>query len=115
MTGATPTLDNGSTPIVGSACTTNGYSTVTCTFTGAAYPTDYIISAGQSQTFNLYATVNGQTNGSTTASVSSSVSATGFVWDDTSTNGASGTGLLGQNTSPQIIYNWPTSSYVLHQ
>ena len=124
MIGVTPTLDIGSTPVTGAACsTTDGYKTVVCKFTadgtyaGAqTYASDFIISAGQSQTFNLYSVVNGATNGSTTASVSSSVSATGFVWDDTSWNGVShGVGLLGQDTTPEIIYNFPTSSCVLHQ
>ena len=118
---ATPTLNIGSTPVAGSACTITGASTgITCTMTGSDYSTDLIIGKGQSQTFNLYAAVAGAPASGEVSSVSSSVSATGFVWDDASWNGVSnGLALSGQNasyaTNGQIINSWPTSSYVLHQ
>jgi len=117
-----PTLDNGSTPIVGASCSTNGTSTVTCTL-GTGYGSDFIITAGQSQTFNLYAQVNGSNASGSTASVSSSVSAAGFIWDDSSTNGqtitvngvsGNGVGLSGAGTSPESIYSFPTNSYSIH-
>lgn len=105
-----PRLASGSTTITGSTC--SGTTVVTCTFTGASYATDYTIAAGQSQVFNLYETNNsGIVSSGATASISSSVSpSSSFLWDDTSTNGASGTGLTGT-----LIYNFPTNSYSIHQ
>jgi len=99
----------GSTQITGAPCISNGTSVVACGFTGG-YATDYTIPAGQSQIFNLFATVNGNVNVGQVASVSSSATPTGFIWDDTSTNGASGVGLTGS-----LIYGFPTNSYVIHQ
>jgi hypothetical protein len=112
------------TPSSSSASATN---TVTCTFTsnGAVpsgtytstigtgnigYGEDYPITAGGSSTFNLFTTVGGAAAANTKASVSSSVTPGGFVWDDSSTNGASGTQLNGT-----LINNFPTNSYVYAQ
>jgi hypothetical protein len=116
-----PTLDNGSTPITGAYCTTNGSTTVTCIFnsTGASggatgYQYDFIIGGGQSQTFNLFANVAGSATSGVKASVSSAVTASGFIWDDASNNGGTGsTGLTG--ATPGIIYNFPTNSYTISQ
>jgi len=117
--GTVPTLDIGSTPITGSLCAVTNSTTVTCTFTGS-YSTDFIISAGQSQTFNLYAKVGGSQYAGSKASVSTSVTASTFVWDDSSWNGTSyGTNLKGQDasyaTNAQTIYNWPSNSYSVSQ
>jgi hypothetical protein len=121
LAAATPTLDIGSTPVSGMACTVSGTgSVVTCLMTGSDYSTDLIIGQGQSQTFNLYAAVAGTPASGETASVSSSVTATGFIWDDPSWNGSNyGLALKGQDTSyasnGEIINGWPTASYVIHQ
>jgi hypothetical protein len=107
---SSPFIAVGSTQVSGSSCVAgSGISTVTCTL-GSGYTTDYFISAGTVQTFNLFATVNGTTIDGATAVISSSLTPTGFIWDDSSTNGASGTGFTGSNIS-----SFPTNSYSIHQ
>ena len=72
----------------------------------SSYANDYVIAAGQSQTFNIFATVSGTVSGA--ISVSTSLTSAGFVWDDASTNGASGVGLTGS-----LINNFPTNSWTI--
>lgn len=137
---ANPRLASGSTTISGITCavTTQGTlaarSVIQCTPTsGASYANDYLIGAGQSQTFNLYATINGSPtqSGSSTESVSTALASdtsstysanAKFMWDDTASNGliAAGTGSYGDaNTgtglNSALIYNFPTNSYTIHQ
>ena len=100
---ASPYITNGTTIIAGSSCTVSG-NTIVCSL-GSGYASDYSIVAGQSQPFKLYATVNGSVAGPGTV-ISTSLVPSEFVWDDTVTNGAYGTGLTGS-----LIYNFPTSSY----
>jgi len=112
---------NGST-VSTAYCTYTPY-VVTCAInsTGAAggttsYANDYPVSQGGSVTFNLFGTVTGTNTGTSTASISSSVTnsssvaAQKFLWDDTSTNGNSGTALTGV-----LINGFPTNSYSVHQ
>lgn len=107
---SSPFIAIGSTQVAGSSCVAgSGISTVTCTL-GSGYSSDYSISAGQTQTFNLFATVNGTAIDGATVIISSSLTPTGFIWDDTSTSGASGTGLNGN-----LIYSFPTASYSIYQ
>jgi len=111
--GTTPflALHGQSTQITGSSCDIAS-TTVTCTLnTTNTYATDFLIAAGQSQTFDLFATTGGAAASGSTASVSTSVTAAGFVWADTSTNGAAGSrGLTGD-----LIYGFPSNSYTIHQ
>ena len=132
-----PYLANGNTVMTYSGCNptggTSGTSTtlVTCEFSANStyngtmgYAYDWPINAGQSQVFNLYATVGGQAATSSVASVSTSVvGGSSFLWDDASVNGTrpsdgnttygtagNGTGLQGT-----LIYNFPTGAYTVHQ
>lgn len=78
----------------------------------------YIIRAGTSKTFSLYATVNGML-GSGTPSISTSLVAPGFNWDDTASATFVADGVLaspasGTNLTGTLIYNFPTESYVIH-
>ena len=76
----------------------------------------YMIPAGTSKTFSLYATVNGVL-GSGTPLISTSLvdvnwddaSSATFVADGTNASPANGTNLTGT-----LIYNFPTGSYVIH-
>ena len=104
-----PILRVGGSQVSGSNCTTDGTSIVTCSF-GSGYSSDYPISAGSAVTFGLFATVNGSVNTSAIAAVSSTVTPAGFIWDDASTNGVSGTGFNGN-----LIFGFPTNSYTNHQ
>jgi hypothetical protein len=70
----------------------------------------YPISAGLSKTFSLYGTLTSQVVTTGTPIVSSSVGASTFSWDDTSTNGVSGTNLHGT-----LINGFPTTSYSIGQ
>lgn len=70
----------------------------------------YTIAAGTSKTFSLYADVSAENTGTNSASISTSLNAAGFNWDDTSTNGVSGTDLSGT-----LIYNFPSGSYTIKQ
>jgi len=105
---SSPSLAIGNTTISGSSCAWSSVAgAVVCTFNSgltSTYATDYAIPAGQSQTFSLYATVGGTLSGS--PSISTSLVAGGTYWDDSSTNGTSGTGL-----SANLIYNFPTTTY----
>jgi hypothetical protein len=108
---ASPTLNINNVPVSGANCTINGAPgstyTAVCAFSGS-YANDYMIPAGQSQTFGLFATVNGTPASGANPSVTTSLASAGFVWDDTSTNGASGTGLTGS-----LVYNFPTNNYTI--
>jgi hypothetical protein len=106
-------LGGQSVAIAGSSCSDSSSATVeTCTL-GSTYATDFTIAAGQSQQFDLYVT---NSNGSNTtagsiARISSSLTSAGFVWDDTSTNGGSGSVAL----TGGLIYGFPTNSYSVSQ
>ena len=127
-------LGGQSTAISNSLCTVAGTTTnVVCRFgeSGTAptdgdaftYANDFRVGAGQSQQFDLYITTAGGANTGTskaqiTSSLYSGASSTSgtasttssFLWDDTSTNGDSATGL--KNT---LIYNFPTNAYSVSQ
>lgn len=107
-----PRIADGTTTISGSACTPASL-VVTCEF-GTTSNTDYdgyTISAGTSKVVSLFGTLTGAAaTGSGTPTVSSSIGSSTFNWDDTSTNGASGTNLSGA-----LIYNFPTNSYSVRQ
>jgi len=120
--GTTPflTLAGQSTQITGNYCDIVAGSvstgTITCELGGSGnttYANDFLVPAGQSQTFDLYAAVGGAAaSTSTKASISTSLTAASFLWDDTSTNGGTGsTGLAGT-----LVPNFPTtSSYTISQ
>lgn len=109
--GTTPflALAGSQTQITGSSCDYNA-GTVTCTLGSNSYATDFLIPANQQTTFDLYATVSGTAASGAKAAISTSLTTAGFVWDDTSTNGDSGTGLTGEK-----IYGFPTGSYTISQ
>jgi len=117
-----PRLANGSTTIPGITCsvTSQGVgvatSTITCVSTTNTYAGDFLIGAGQSQTFNLYATAGGSLTlpSGATGGVSTSITTGGFKWDDASQNGTAG---VGQDTglTGSLIYGFPTNSYSIHQ
>ena len=99
--------DSGSAVMAtGASCPTVTSSTVICTFSGT---NGYLIPAGSSKTFSLYATVTGTTAASSTVSVSSQVDSAGFNWTDVAGGGASGA-LHGA-----LIYGFPTNSYSIRQ
>jgi len=103
-------LAGSQTKISGTSCTSSGgISTIACTL-GTDYASDFMIPANQATTFDLYATVGGTAASGAKAAISTSLTSAGFVWDDTSTNGASGTALTGSS-----IYGFPTSSYTISQ
>ena len=121
-------LANGNTTISGSFCATTSSTSVTCTFTSDGntptgtygvtggntnYASDFQINAGQSQTFNLYITTVGgtETTAGSKAEISSSVTTGGFSWDDTSSNGGTGSTQL----NGALIYNFPTNAYSISQ
>jgi hypothetical protein len=109
---ASPRIADGNTTISSSLCTPASL-VVTCEFgtTGNGDFDGYTIAAGTSKTFSLFGTLTGAAAvGSGTPIVSSSVGISTFNWDDSSTNGASGTSLSGS-----LIYNFPTSSYSVKQ
>jgi hypothetical protein len=149
-------LANGTTKMTYSSCTSNGYvagvvtSSVTCEFGSGAfaatnyssspsytgsmgYQYDWPIGAGQSQVFNLYATVGGAAATSSVANVSTSLASdtisnsttsyqtSNFVWDDSSMNGINGTNTAygatqnGTGLNSTLIYNFPTNAYTIHQ
>ncbi len=92
-------IADGNTTIANTSVT--GSSTMTVTFT-----TPYQISAGQSKTFSLYATVNGAAQSGITPYVASRFttgSSTAFMWYDVAGGNTSETGAS--------IYGFPTSSF----
>lgn len=106
-----PRIADGSTTIGFSTCAFTGQGTFLCEF-GSSSNTDYdgyVIAAGTSKTFNLFATVTG-TAANNQAVVGTSLSYGGFNWDDMATNGTSGTDLKGFH-----IYGFPTGTYSIHQ
>ncbi len=77
-----------------------GNGTDAVAFTGG-----YQIQAGQSKTFDIYATVSGVSGSSGTTSVTSKLgSASLLTWDDVN-GGTSGNGITGS-----LIYNYPTNT-----
>jgi hypothetical protein len=107
VTISNPLIANGYNQIQGSSCTSSGNATITCSL-GNSYPSDFMIAQNQSQMFNLFAIVNGTYSGQ--GSISTSLSQAGFIWDDTSTGGASGTGQTGS-----AISNFPINSWTIQQ
>ena len=110
LTITNPSLAIGNTSMPGSSCAWSPVANaITCTFNSgvtSTYATDFAIPPGQSQTFNLFATVSGTASG--TVNLSTSLTPVGFYWDDTSTNGSSGTGL-----TATLIPNFPTNSWTI--
>jgi hypothetical protein len=92
-----PRVADGATTISGSSV--SGSSTMVVTFSPAAYE----ISAGQSKTFSVYATVTGVQQSGITPYVASTLSAAGFKWHD----------VIGGNTlfTGSSIVNFPTTSW----
>ena len=76
---------------------------VTVTFTGG-----YNITAGQSVTFDVYATAATVSNGPGANVLSMKLNTTGFLWTDVAGNG-SAAGRTGA-----LIYNYPTNSSVIN-
>ena len=109
---ASPRIADGSTTISGTTCTPASL-VVTCEF-GTSSNTDfdgYQIAAGTSKTFTLYGITTGAANtGSGTPTLSTSLTQASFNWDDSSTNGVSGTNLSGTG-----IYTFPTNSFSIKQ
>jgi hypothetical protein len=97
------------TAIADFTCTEGAVGVITCV-TAATYAADYTITAGSSKTFVLYGTNDGANTGTGVPTVTSTISQANFVWDDTSTSGASGTALTGT-----LLYNFPVSSYTIKQ
>jgi len=133
-------IADGSTTITGSSCgqgvaaaasqtvfcefgTTGNSFTTTTAVTNTESNTDfdgYIIPAGTSKTFSLYATVTAANTGTNLASISSSLNAAGFNWDDASyatfvADGTTASPANGTNLTGASIYNFPTGSYTVHQ
>ncbi len=92
-----PRVADGNTTISGSAVT--GSSTMAISFSPSAYE----ISAGQSKTFSVFATVAGTPQQGITPYVASTLSASGFKWKD----------VIGGNTlfTGSAILNFPTNSW----
>lgn len=89
---------DGNTTITNSSVATTSATTAVITFSP-----EYEISAGQSKTFSVFATVRGSASAGITPYVASSLSATGFQWRD----------VIGSNASypGTLIINFPTNSY----
>jgi len=108
------TLAGQTTAVAGSVCTPSS-TTVTCSFNTTAYPSnyagDFLISGGQSQTFNLLANVAGSQASNSVASVSTSVTAGSFLWDDTSYNGQGGSNTKDTSLTGTSIFGFPTGSW----
>jgi len=112
--GTTPflALAGSQTQISGNYCNIAD-NIITCELGGMGninYANDFLIPANYQTTFDLYATVGGLSASGAKASVSTSLRAAGCLWDDTSTNGASGTGF-----TCELIYGFPTGSYTISQ
>ena len=123
---------SGTTAVTGSSCgqgtaaaTTqtifcefgDGTKTTTTGTTNVESNTDYdgyIVTAGQSQVFSLYATVTGATTAASPASISTSLTAASFNWDDTSANGT-GSGATDVGLTGTLIHGFPTGSYTIKQ
>jgi hypothetical protein len=82
---------------------TGSVATSSATTAVVSFAPNYEISAGQSKTFSLYATVFGTAVSGTTPYVASSLTASGFQWRDVI---GGGTQYAGTN-----IINFPTNSY----
>lgn len=79
----------------------------------------YIIPAGTSKTFSLYATVNGVLLPAGTASISTSLVSAGFNWDDASSatfvaDGTNASPANGINLTGLLIKNFSPGSYVIY-
>jgi hypothetical protein len=89
---------DGNTTITNTSVSETSSSTAVISFAP-----NYEISAGQSKTFSVYATVSGSGVSGTTPYAASSLSASGFQWRD----------VIGGNTqfAGTNIINFPTNSY----
>jgi len=113
---------NGST-VHGVYCVATSNTAITCTFNSdstnltlgsVGYGYDYLITpTSGAVAFNLYTTVGGSAATSLKASVTSTLTPAGFTWDDTSTNG--GTGSTYATLNGLLISNFPTNSYTISQ
>lgn len=79
----------------------------------------WTIQAGTSRTFRVYATITGASTPGALTSISTSLVSKGFNWDDTSSatyvaDGTPASPANGTNLSGSLIYNFPTTSYVIH-
>ncbi len=106
-----PRLADGSTTISTATCVATGTSLVTAPTTSetCTFSSDYLIPAGTSKTFSLFATVTGTTTSGTTVSASTALTSAGFLWTDVAGNGTSGA------ETGAKIYNFPTGSYSIRQ
>lgn len=100
-------LASGTTTISGSTCTAD-VATNTAAITCVISP-EFVLAAGSSQTFSLYATFTGTVVSGAQVSVSTALSQANFLWTDVAGNGASGAG------TGTLIYNFPTGSYSIKQ
>jgi hypothetical protein len=100
-------LADGNTTIPSTSVESGCHGAGSCVISFGNSPNGYVIAAGTSKTFSLYATITGTPVASTVVSVSSSIVPSGFVWDDVV---GGGTNITGVN-----IYNFPTNSYSIRQ
>ncbi len=108
-TSAESITDSSGNTISTFTCTAGSFSsgavTETCTNSTATYATDYPVGT-TAQEFDLHVTTSGAANTTGTPKVSTTLGKSTFLWDDTSTNGGSGsTALTGGS-----IYSFPTTS-----
>lgn len=106
------TNNSASAPVSGATCTPASL-VVTCEFgdTSNTNFDGFTVQAGQPVTFSLFGTLTGAAAvGSGTPTITSSIGTSTFNWDDSSTNGASGTNLTGT-----LLYNFPNNSYSIRQ
>ena len=114
-------IADGSQTIANTNVATTSTSAIVNFTSGTAYDativpgTGYTIPAGSSKTLTLYGTLEGSISGASgTASVSTSLSgnSASFLWDDVSGNG--GTTTTGLSLTGANVYNFPTTSYTIH-
>lgn len=80
----------------------------------------YTIVAGQSKTFDLYATVSAANTGTNLAQISTSLNAAGFNWDDATyaqfvADASAASPSAGTNLTGSSLYGFPTGSYTIKQ
>jgi hypothetical protein len=100
-------LKDGNTPIPGSAIVSGCTAAGACVMTLGTSPNGYVIAAGSSKTFGLYANVAGTPTASSVTTVSSSVTPGTTTWDDVSGGAV--------NQPASSVYNFPTGSYSIRQ
>jgi hypothetical protein len=112
LTSAFIALGGNNIAITGSSCDHGTLGTITCTL-GSGYTSDFVISAGQSQQFDLYLTTTDAANiGTNKAQISTTPTAAGFLWDDASANGTAGEGVA---LNGNLIYGFPSNAYSVSQ